>query len=108
MDKNKLAEAMLEWGRKRAELDLLTAEIETAVLELGVTQNVGNVRASYSGGRKQYNYEAAGCNAPEEIIMGNTITQTVISTDWRTVCQVAGIRDVPFTQSKPSVTVKVA
>jgi len=107
VDKNELAAAMLEWGQKHAELALLTAEIESAVLELGKTQNVGNVRASYSGGRKSYDYAAAGMTAPEEIMAGNTITKTVISTDWKAVCADAGIDDIPYTQSEPSVTVKV-
>ena len=107
MDKNKLAEAMLEWGRKRAELDLLTAEIETAVLELGVTQNVGNIRASYSGGRKSYRYNEAGQTAPPATIEQHTKSVTTVSVDWKSVCQAAGIKDIPFTQSEPSVTVKV-
>ena len=107
MDANELAGKMLTWGQKHAELALLTAEIETAVLELGKTQNVGNVRASYSGGKKRYDYEKAAENVSEEFVAINTVTKTVTSVDWKSVCTDAGITKIPYTQSEPSVTVKV-
>ena len=106
MDANELAGKMLEWGQKHAELARLTAEIEAAVLTLGKTQNVGNVRAIYSKGRKRYDYEAGGKNAPEVYVATNTVTKTVVSTDWRSVCKDAGIEDIPYTQGEPSVKVK--
>ena len=107
MDKNELAQKMLEWGQRNAELAQLTAEIESAVLELGKTQNVGNVRASYSGGRKSYRYNEAGQTAPPATIEQYTKVVTTQSVDWKAVCADAGITDIPFTQSEPSVTVKV-
>ena len=109
MNANELAGKMLTWGQKHAELALLTAEIETAVLELGKTQNVGNIRATYSGGRKRYDYEAAVYAFHDGIVATDpfateTITRVV---DWRAYCLYDGIKDIPFTQSEPSVTVKV-
>lgn len=107
MNASELAQRMLEWERVKAELDALTTEIEDAVMDLGETQTVGKVRASYSGGRKTYDYETAGQNAPPSIIEDFTEEVTTIKTDWRSICKKAGIEDVPFRQSDPSVRVKL-
>lgn len=103
IDASHLAQLMLKWERLRYELDEVEAEIKAMVLEIGKTQTVGNVRASYSGGRKRYNYEAAGIYAPPDVINRHTKP----ATDWRSVCRDAKISDIPFTQSKPSVRVKI-
>jgi len=107
VDANELAQKMLEWGEKHLELALLTAEIESAVLEIGKTQNVGNVRASYSKGRKSYRYNEAGQTAPPATIEQHTKIVTTHSVDWKGICQAANIKDIPFTQGEPSVKVKV-
>ena len=109
MDKNELARKMLEWGQKSEELARLTAEIETAVLELGETQTVGDVRATYSKGRKRYDYREAAEGHPmvsDATISLFTKTPEPV-TDWRAICEHAGIEDVPFVQGEPSVKVKV-
>ena len=54
MNASELAIAMLNWEQKKNELDALELVIKAAVLEMGNTQTVGNVRATYSGGRKSY------------------------------------------------------
>jgi hypothetical protein len=80
MNASELAQAMLLWEQKRRELDMLEAEIKAAVLAIGKTQTVGSVRASYSAGRKSY---------------------------FRSACLGLGIKNVPYMQSGPSVTVKL-
>jgi len=107
MEAARLAQKMLDWGKRMEELAILTAEIETAVLEIGKTQNVGNVSASYSGGRKSYRYNEAGQTAPPATIEQHTKVVTTQSVDWKSVCTDAGITAIPYTQSEPSVTVKV-
>jgi len=111
VDANELAKKMLLWGEKNLELALLTAEIETAVLELGKTQNVGNVRATYSKGRRRFDYKAAAANASAEIIAEYTVTPPPVEpmpvTNWQAVCKAAKITDIPFTQGEPSVKVKI-
>lgn len=67
MDANELAKKMIEWGEKKAALDVLTAEIESEVLKIGKTQTVGNVRATYSGGRETKDYDAVKDQVPAEI-----------------------------------------
>ena len=107
MNASELATKMLEWEQAKRGLDALTAEIEAAVLEVGQTQTVGNVRATYSGGRTSYDYQAAGVNAPAGVVADYTKTVTTTTTDWKTICDVEHIADIPFTQSAPSVTVKL-
>lgn len=86
---------------------VLEGEIKDAVLELEETQTVGTVRASYSAGRKSYQYTLCGPDASQEIIDNNTkIIPAEQKTDWRKVCQEAEI-EVTFTQGAPSVTLKV-
>lgn len=105
MDSSKLATAMLEWEKKRRELDSLEEVIKGAVLDLGKTQTVGNVRASYSKGRQRYKYDLAveECACISEEIM-SAHTKMVI--DYRGVCLDAGL-EVPFSQGAPSVSIKV-
>jgi hypothetical protein len=103
MNPTELAHAMLEWETTQRKADELAETIKAAVLEVGKTQTVGNVRASYSAGRKSYNYREAWDiefdELPEEQFM-------VVSYDYNAACKDAGI-EVPFTQSDPSVSIKL-
>ncbi len=58
-----LATLMIEWEHTQRAADELRAEIEAAVLALGKTQTVGNVRATFSAGRRTFDYRAAVDNA---------------------------------------------
>jgi len=108
MDATELAKKMLEWQEAQAKADLLKMDIEVAVLELGKTQTVGNVRATYSAGRKSYDYEDGwrrhGYGTGVDIEKFQKV-----SYDYRKACESAGITgaDIPFTQSAPSVSLKV-
>ena len=104
MEPNELARRMLEWQEAQAHADLLRIEIEAAVLELGKTQTVGSVRATYSAGRKSYDYEAAWRNEYDHL--PSPMFQRV-TYDYKSACIDAGIQDVPFTQGAPSVSLKV-
>ena len=109
MDAQELAQKMLDWGVKRQELDALEDELRVAVLALGKTQTVGNVRVSYSAGRKSYDYRAGAQKDPDalrDILDSFTETVTEVKTDWKGICQHVGA-DVPFTQGKPSASVKM-
>ena len=105
MDMSQLASKMLEWETRKRELDVLTTEIEGVVLQIKQTQTVGNVRATYSQGRKAYDYREAveKAGVPEDIL--ERFTSSVI--DYRSVCANEKLADVPFTQGEPSVTVKL-
>ena len=59
MDASNLASLMLDYETMQRLADVLRAEIEAAVLELGKTQTVGNVRATFSAGRRTFDYQAA-------------------------------------------------
>ena len=112
MNASQLASTMLEWEQRKIELDLLTNMIESAVLDIGKTQTVGNVRATFRNGRKSFNYEEGAKDHPmvsETTVNLFTVVpeQPAPYVDWRGICKHAGIDDVPFTQGDPSVTVKL-
>lgn len=72
-------------------------------MELGKTVDTGNVRASYSRGRVKYDYQQA-------IIAANPASLANFErlvVDYRAACKHFRIEDIPFTQSEPSVTVKL-
>ncbi|HUW82788.1 MAG TPA: hypothetical protein VMZ31_08335 [Phycisphaerae bacterium] len=105
MDASALARDMLKWEQKRRELDELEAAIRDTVLQLGKTQTVGNVRASYSAGRKAYDYQAAvEATNPLPVVLE---TFQTVKTDWRYACKIMEIDDIPFTQDDPTVSIKL-
>jgi len=105
MDASELAQKLLEWEKKKRDLDVLEEEIKASVLELGQTQTVGNVRVSYRSGRKTYNYEQAVIDAAipfDELTAFQKITM-----DYKAVCDHYNIRDVSYKVSDPSVSIKL-
>ena len=109
MDASTLAAQMLDWESRKRELDKLESEIAATVLEIGKTQTVGNVRATYSAGRRTFDYETAAVEHP--MVSEATIslfTETKVITDWKKICDHAGIDEVPvLKQTEPSVSVKL-
>ncbi len=106
---SELAKMMLQWELAQRKADEIKEAIQDTVLQIGKTQTVGNVRASYSAGRKSYDYKEAAYDHP--MVGRATIelftTTPVPTIDWRGICKHVGIDDVPFTQSEPRVTVKL-
>ena len=109
MNAKELAEIMLEYSDAQTKADELRAKIEAAVLELGKTQTVGNVKAQFRNGRKSFDYYAAASVHPmvSEATVKLFTKQPPPSTDWRGICKHAGIDDIPFTVSEPSVAVSL-
>jgi len=108
VDKSYLAKLMLEWEQKKRELDELETAIEDSVLQLEETQQVGNVKASYYGGRKRYDYKTVGEDAPASL--QESYTKTTVKVDWRNLVLEGMAVDkakIPFTQSDPSVSLKL-
>ncbi len=106
MNKSELAKLMLRWEAAKRRLDEIEAAVIDTVLQLGETVEVGNVKASYSNGRKSYSYSEVGSDASPTLIA--RYTKTVEKTDWRKLVldgmQIAE-EQIPFTQSEPSVKV---
>jgi hypothetical protein len=63
MDNSQLAALMLEWEAAQRKADGLAEQIKSAVRAIGKTQVVGNVRATFSAGRRTFDYRAAVDNA---------------------------------------------
>ena len=108
MTPTELALRMLEWGNLMRQADVFRLQIEAEVLARGKTHTVGAVRASYSAGRKHYNYAAAVINAIKESELDPDLLSAYESTvcDYHRICKDFGI-DAPFAQSSLSVTVKL-
>lgn len=131
MNASELAKKMLQWEEERKNLDILETEIKNMVLEIGKTQTVGNVRASYFKGRAKYDYETPGVQAPQEIInihshseieidwmevateagytaeMRENHTKKIVITEWAKVCKEAEIEPFILEEGEPSVKVKL-
>ena len=107
LDRSALARLMLDWEHLRRRLDDIEAAIEASVLELGETVTTGNVRASYSAGRKRYDYKAACGDEPDPYLVEQFSTKKI---DWRKLA-LDGIGldkdEIPYTQSEPSVSLKL-
>lgn len=116
-DASQLAKLMLLWEEKRRSLDELEAAIKDTVLQLGKTQTVGNVRASFFKPRNSYDYETPVqdlLDCPEtsdedHAKIRNTIhnctTQVV---DWRAVCKFRDIDPIVTPGEGPgSVSIKL-
>jgi hypothetical protein len=137
MDASTLASLMLDYETAQRQADALRAEIEAAVLALGKTQTVGNVRATFSAGRRTFDYEAAidkaldaGAVDPKDMaafeyldtdyfsvvesaIAGGLLSgeyldpYTKIKTDYASAVKALGL-EAPVLEQKPaSVTVKL-
>lgn len=138
MDNSQLAALMLEWEATQRKADELAAQIKAAVLVIGKTQVVGNVRATFSAGRRTFDYRAAidAAEAAGQLEPGSLAPWESERVDWFEVVQGAlqdGILDsgylTPYTetvidyaaavkglgleapvvsQAEPSVTIKLA
>lgn len=108
MNASELAKLMLLWEVKRRELDDIETAVKQAVLEIGKSQTVGNVRAIFSKGRKTYDYEGAAKSQPDQELLEEIIGLfTAPEVDWKRVCNAVGIEDIPFAQGEPSVSIKL-
>jgi len=100
-----LAYAKAQWraNRMQRKADALRTKIESAVLEMGKTVVVGNVRASYRKGRASYRYAEACINVAPEVVARHTPTP---SPNWRAIC--TELKLVPeCTRGAASVVVKL-
>jgi hypothetical protein len=106
-DLSALAADMLKWERMKRACDELEQAIKDTVLQLEKTQTVGNVRATYSGGRKTYDYwgAAAASGAADDPDIVGKYSEWI--TDWRRLCKEEEISEIPYTQSSPSVSLRL-
>jgi hypothetical protein len=102
-----LAKLMLSWNDLNEAMAALEDKIGAEVMLRQKTFNVGDIAATYSAGRKVYDYEGTAQKAE---VAPNVITlhsKTVI--DWRAICkeqlQLADDELLVKSQSAPSVSV---
>lgn len=104
MDPTELATKMIEWERLTRQADLLAKEIEGAVLVLGKTQVVGNVRVTYSKGRGSYDYAPVVEVATDELI--EKFSEVEVVTNWKAISEEMGIPPC-YIPGTPSATIKL-
>jgi len=108
IDLSALARDMLLWEQKRRELDDLEQAVKDAVLRLGKSQTVGNVKATYTSGRKTYDYEGTAVQAglAENVELVGMFSHLV--TDWRALCKAANVDEILIkSQSSPGVSLRL-
>jgi hypothetical protein len=106
MNKSELAKLMLEYEEIKRKCDAIEKEITDAVMYLEESVEVGNVRATLRAGRKTYDYQAATNGNPlitTELINRNS----ELKIDWKSICEEANIKDIPFEVGNPSVSIKI-
>lgn len=106
MEKSVLARLMLKWEVAREHLDDLESAIGHMVVEHGKTVVTGNVRATFSKGRRTFDYKAGAHGAPVALV--DKHSKVVV--DFRALCTTEewdGQGTVPFKQFAPSVKVKL-
>jgi hypothetical protein len=107
MDKHELAKLMLEYAEKSRELDRIGRLISDAVMDMGETVVVGDVRATYNSGRKSYDWESAALSHKDGAIPPQFFK---VSVDWRGFCKSMDVdmSNIPVIgETSPSVTLKV-
>ena len=108
-DLTALSKYMIEWKEAQEKADALQLAIRDTVLKLEETITVGNIHAVYSEGRKTYNYEDVAEDATAEQIAKQTYPQPD-KIDYRKIVldeMKIPLEVLPFSQSKPSVTLKI-
>jgi hypothetical protein len=114
IDPVQLAKDMLEWREKRTELDVIEDRIKQAVLELGKTQTVGDVRATYSAGRRTFGYQRAvddyisRAPHPLQSLAADVElhTHTTTAVDYKALCELWKVEAPVVKQGTPSVDIK--
>ena len=107
-----LAEAMLDYSRVSKNLDKIREIIKATVLRMEKTQTVGDIRATYSGGRGVFQYESTARAHPDftqETLDKFTTKKETTSTAWAPLCAHLGIKAKEIGKiptSGPSVSIK--
>jgi hypothetical protein len=103
-----LTKLFVDYAEATKKADELKAQIETAVLEIGESQKIAGVSATYyKPGFEMPDYATAAKNAnpaPEIVAKYSTTTTT---TKWAEVCKELGIEAQPGAEKPARVTVRV-
>jgi len=106
MNRSELAHKMLEYETLKRQCDALEQLITDAVMYLEESVEVGNVRATLRAGRKSYDYELA-CQNHDRVTPDMVNRHSSLKIDWKSVCEDAKIKDIPFEVGNPSVYIKL-
>lgn len=114
LDSVELVLTILEWRETKKKLEALEESIQEAVLHLGETQTVADVRATYSKGRRVFDYKGAvsASDLPEDykadrIERYTTIIPASSSVDWKAICAEEDLEVAQTNTPTPSVKIKI-
>ena len=103
-----LPQLMHQWREAKATLEAIEQQISKQVMALGKTQNVDNIRASYSNGRKTLDYQGACKDVPQETLDAYTkVIPESRKVDYTALCKGEGIKAPELSKSAPKVTLKL-
>ena len=105
MDKTELAKKIIKWKEKRQQLDKLEEEIKHEVMLLEESFSVADANARFNGGKRTFDYETGGKDAPPEIIEKFTVVEKI--TDWKSICEEIEASYIPYKTGNPSVTLSI-
>ncbi len=102
-----LKKMMSSWKSQKEQLDLLETTIKTEVLKRESTFETDDATATFRKGTRKFNYECdtVVMSAPLQLV--EVHTKVVSKIDWKAICSTLKIKDIPFTQSDPTVSLKV-
>lgn len=89
MNASELATKMLEAESLNKKLKEIESEITVAVLELKDSQKVGNVKAAYTNGRRELDWQEPALKAPADVVARFTTETSVIN--WQQACEIAKV-----------------
>ena len=102
-----LAHALLNWETYRREMNAIESDITAYILDKKKSAQVGDVRATYTAGRKTYQWEQA---ARDHGFPPGLLDQyEKPAYDWKGMCEHLGITqdNCPFTGPTPGVSIKL-
>jgi len=109
-----LAQNMLDYIEQADKLHELGAHIETLVMRLGKTYEIGGLKVRYSAPSKTVNYQAAveaerdKSDTEEDrlfiadLVSDNSTTTTLTATAWKKVAEALELDLEPFSTPKPA------
>ena len=102
MNATELAQLFVNYAEAQKQLDAMRVQIEAAVLDLGESQKIAGVKATYYNPTIETDYEAAARahGAPQSLIKMHSTTK--VTTAWKAVAEEAGADLSAYQTTKPA------
>jgi hypothetical protein len=107
MNEIELTQLFVDYANAKKRLEELSAQIASAVLEIGETRKVAGVSATYyKPSHETPDYEAAAKTGLYDGFDTSPFQTTTVSTSWKSVCEALGIKPPDGAEKPARVVVK--